>query len=302
MDYTQAREAFFSPRSGPARAFDWSTPARRLRDAVEPLATICFWSEPAYDAYAARGLDFLTGYVWGRGSALGDAEPSVVAAAFGVFDPGAVDGLLRAGREAASLAEVRTAMAEGVGAAYQAVFGDRVGVEMLEETSARLRAAVEGLPVTGRPFFAGLVARPTPDDPWVALWHACALVREHRGDAHLAAVVAAGLDGLEANLLTERWVGWEPLSYTGSRAWTPEAMAAATERLMARGLVDDAGLTTTGRELRESLERTTDAAEQPIVDALGADLDALVERLSGWSQAVVDHGWFPPDPYKRVSG
>jgi hypothetical protein len=61
-------------------------------------------------------------------------------------------------------------------------------------------------------------------------------------------------------------------------------------------------LTDAGRELRESLERATDAPEQVVVYALGDDLDTLVERLDGWAQRVVDHGWFPPDPYKRLAG
>jgi len=63
MDYAQARDAFFQSRAEgapPPRVSHWTdTPARRLRDAIEPIATICFWSEPAYKAYEHRGLDFL---------------------------------------------------------------------------------------------------------------------------------------------------------------------------------------------------------------------------------------------------
>ena len=84
---------------------------------------------------------------------------------------------------------------------------------------------------------AGLLALPWPDDPLGRLWHACTILREHRGDSHLAACVAHGLTGLEANLLTELRVGWDPQSYTASRGWSPEAMDAATAVLTARGLV-----------------------------------------------------------------
>ena len=150
MDYTEARAAFFSPRAGQTQALDWSTPARRLRDAIEPLATICFWSEPAYDEYAALGLDFLQGYIYSRASVLGDPE--------------AADGL--------------------------------------DETIEALRAAAAAAPVVGRPLFAGLSALAWPADPWARLWHACSLLREHRGDSHLAAVVAAGLDGCQPNVAT----------------------------------------------------------------------------------------------------
>src|SRR5690242_19787353 len=100
MDYSEAREAFFSPLAGSSRTPEWTSPPRRLRNAMEPLATVCYWSEPAYDAYAARGLDFLTGCVWARGSALGYADAAVIAASFGVFEPGLVASLVTAGRAA----------------------------------------------------------------------------------------------------------------------------------------------------------------------------------------------------------
>ena len=94
MDYAEAQAAFFTPREGEVRPLAFTSPARTLRDALEPVATVCFWSEPAYDAYAALGLDFLQGYVFSRSSVLGDAEPSVAAAAFGVFEPGLIAGVL----------------------------------------------------------------------------------------------------------------------------------------------------------------------------------------------------------------
>jgi hypothetical protein len=37
-----------------------------------------------------------------------------------------------------------------------------------------------------RPMFAGLSAAPWPGDAIAALVHACHLLREHRGDSHLA--------------------------------------------------------------------------------------------------------------------
>ena len=101
MDYAEARVAFFQPRAAdapPPRVGHWAdTPARRLRDAIEPIATICFWSEPAYKAYEHRGLDFLQGYVWGRACVLGEPEGAVAAAAFGGFEPGLIASPVRLG-------------------------------------------------------------------------------------------------------------------------------------------------------------------------------------------------------------
>lgn len=302
MDYAEARAAFFAPREGETQSLDWSTPARRLRDAIEPLATVCFWSEPSYDAAAARGLDFLSGYVWGRSSVLGEPEGAVAAAAFGVFAPGLVADLYDAGRAACSLADVRAARVEGVTAALTQAVGDPTETEGLVETTAALEAAGDAASPLGRPFFAGWGAQPVPDDAWARLWRATSRLRELRGDSHLAALVGEGVDGIEANVLTELWVGWDLLSYTGSRAWDPELMSSTVAGLEARGLVADGALTDAGRELRERLEVETDRAVQPVVDALGADLDTHVERLERWSSAVVERGWFPPDPYKRAAG
>lgn len=291
--------AFFGPRPGAEPQTGWDSPARRLRDAVEPLATVSFWARPAYDRYAALGLDFLTGYVWSRSSVLGEAEPGVVAAAFGVFEPGAVAGLLGAARAACSLEDVRAAREQGSGEALREALGDADG---LAETTEALLGAVARSDVAGRPLYAGALGRPVPADPHAALWHAATLVRECRGDSHLAACVAAGLSGLEANLLTELWVGYTPLAYAATRAWSPEAMAAAQDALRARGLLDGDALSEPGRALRAGVEEATDAATAPVVAALGDRLDAVVDRCTRWGAALVERGWFPPDAYKRAAG
>ena len=299
MDYTEAREAFFAPRPDVGPMTGWQSPARQLRDALEPLATVSFWAEPAYDAYAALGLDFLTGYVWSRSSVLGQAEPGVVAATFGVFEPAAVAGLLGAARETCSLEQIRAAREQGATAALREVLPD--GPE-LAATTALLQAAAATADVIGRPLFAGALGQQQPTDVHAALWHVATVLRECRGDSHLAACVAAGLTGLEANLLTELWVGYTPAAYAGTRAWSPEAMANAQTALRHRGLLDGDQLSTAGRTLREQVEQATDLAMAPVVAALGANLDPVVARCTQWSSAVVDRGWFPSDPYKRAAG
>jgi hypothetical protein len=300
MDYAAARDAFFQPRDG-AVAAPAGSPARALRDAIEPIAMVCYWGEPANAAYAGLGLDFLSGYVWGRASTLGHADAAVAAAAFGVFEPGLVADVHAAGCAAADLGRIRAAREAGSVAALEAALS---GVDTAEVSAvvARLRAALDAGDVMGRPLFAGSRALPWPEHPLGALWHATTLLREYRGDGHLGACVAAGLSGLEANIVTELRVGFEPLSYTGTRGWSPEAMAAATAGLEQRGLVAGGALTAEGAALREEIEVATDRSVAPVVDALDPDLPALTATLDGWSQRVVDAGWFPPDPYKRAAG
>jgi Helix-turn-helix family len=302
MDYAEAKAAFFQPRptgAAPPGSSAWRSPARQLRDAIEPIATISFWSEVAYNRYAAVGLDFLTGYVWSRASVLGEPEAPVVAAAFGVFEPVLVAALYDAARKASGLAEIRAAREAGAVESLHRVLGEPDG---LVEAVEQLRRGVAAADPTGRPMHAGLTGLPWPADPLGQLWHACTTLREHRGDGHVAVYVAAGLTGLEANLLTELHVGWDPLAYTATRGWSPEAMQAGLATLETRGLVAGAALTDAGRRLRDDLEDRTDRVVQPVVDAIDADLPALIELLAGWSRRITEYGWFPPDPYKWASG
>jgi hypothetical protein len=302
MDYADVRAAFFQPRGDDAPASGtsaWQSPARALRDAIEPIAMLYCWSEPVQGAYAAHGLDFLTGYVWSRASVLGEPDASVVAAAFAVFEPGMITQLYDAARAACSLADIRAASEAGSAAALRTVLG---APERAAEVAAALRRGLAAADLAGRPLFAGLAGRPWPADDLGRLWHACAMLRELRGDSHVAAFTAAGVTGLEANILTELQVGWPPLAYTATRGWPPEAMDAATGRLRERGLIADGALTPAGSALRADIEDATDRQLEPVLDAIGPVLPDLLPLLDGWSQQVIEYGWCPPDPYKRAAG
>jgi hypothetical protein len=299
MDYDEAREVFFQPRETTRDQLRWHSRARALRDAIEPIAAICWWSEPAYDQYASLGLDFLTGYVWSRACVMGEPDAGVVAATFGVFEPAALAGLYGAAREACGLAEIRRARESGATAALRQILGDPSG---LTDVLASLRRGAAAADVLSRPLFAGLAGMAAPEDELGQLWHVCAMLRECRGDSHLAALVSAGLGGLEANIITELWVGYELTEYSATRAWSPEAIERATAGLRARGLIADGSLTDAGKTLRETLEQATDATMAPVLAAIGGDLDGVLEAAGAWSTQIIDAGSFPPDPFKRASG
>ena len=93
MQYDDAVTAFFParpPGTDLPEAVRLAGPARRLRDAAEPIATHPTWSRRVNEAQAELGLDFLSGYVWGRAAALGVPTPGVAASAFAWFEPGLV--------------------------------------------------------------------------------------------------------------------------------------------------------------------------------------------------------------------
>ena len=301
MDYDEAVAAFFPPRPEgtplPA-AVTAGSPARRLRDAAEPVAMHAAWNRTTNERLAALGLDFLSSYVGGRATSLGEPSPSVVAAAFAWFEPGLIAALYDQARAAARRDVLVAARDDATASSLRAVLGD-------DDPSAvadALADAAEPADGMGRPLFSGLRERGRPADPVQRLWWACDLVREHRGDSHVAAACAAGLGPVEMNVLTELWVGMPLRSYTATRGWAPEVVEAAVRSLQARGWVDGETLTDAGRAAREDVEARTDAQEASIVEALGDRLDDVCGQLERWGTRCVEAGAFPADVLKRAAG
>jgi hypothetical protein len=154
-----------------------------------------------------------------------------------------------------------------------------------------LRPVAEAASLAGHPVYAGLRSLDWPDSPLAQLWRACDMVREHRGDSHVNAFVAAGVSPVEVNLLSELWRGAGLFSITvGIMRWPQAEADAALDRLRSRGWVDGEGdataLTPAGKEARDEIERATDRQERELVEALGDDVDELFALLEPWSRAV----------------
>jgi hypothetical protein len=305
MDYDAAVDVFFAPSPVGVPTPDVvaaATPARRLRDALEPIAMHAVWSRAVNAALAEHGLDFLTSYVCGRAAALGAVPSAVVASTFAAFEPGLIDQLWTEGRSHLGLDELIAVRDRATAASLRDALGGTVTEADVTRVAEVLEAAVEGVDGTGRVLFAALRSRPRLADPYGRLWRAADLVREYRGDAHIAACVIAGMDPVRMGVLTETWVGYPVGEYSGTRAWPPDVQAAAVARLEADGMVADGALTDRGRSFRDGIEAATDAAQAELIEALGGRLGALTEELDGWSKLCVEAGAFPPDIRKRAAG
>jgi hypothetical protein len=81
-----------------------------------------------------------------------------------------------------------------------------------------------------------------------------------------------------------------------TRAWSDAQLDAAEERLSSAGLMDDAGLTTAGRDRREDIELATDAQMAPAVEALGDELKELIDILTPWGRQIMQGAGYPPSP------
>jgi helix-turn-helix protein len=235
----------------------------------------------------------------GAGGRPGRAVGRLVVAAFGVFEPTFLAEAYELGRATASRDDVVAARLAGSTAALKEVLGADPEVGELADV---LLEALDTLSSTGRPLFSGLRALPRPTSPHGRLWRAADMVREHRGDGHLAACVAAGLEPVAMNVLTELWVGYPLGSYTPTRGHSAPVIAAAVEDLRVRGLIEDDGLSPAGAALRDDIEKATDASQANLMVALGGRREWAIATAAKLSEKVVAAGVFKGDGLKRAAG
>lgn len=277
--------------------------ARALAGALEPFTGQVYFSPECHAAYEALGFGPSAGsmggvaapepaaYFTSRGSVMGQVPGEVVAAAFGVFNPAVVVPLVTQGWAITDATTIEAARTEGAVGQLLRILGEEPegihrGVELLHR-------AADGLRPEGKPLFAGLLGQALPGTPIGDAWRLADRLREYRGDVHVNAWTLAGFDATEIGLLTELYWGLPMRSYVRTRAWSNADLDAAEERLVQRGLVADGGLSERGRAEREAIEEATDRACQPIVDALGDELEELVALLRGWSTEVQAAGGYP---------
>ncbi len=274
------------------------TPARRLRDAVEPIATQGWWSRPASEQHATLGIGFFDAYVWGRAAALGTPTASVVVATFGVFEPAMLTAVYERAVASASRDDILAARAAGAIASLGSIVSDDEAAAVADP----LLAALGTLDGMGRPLFSALRELPMASTAAGRLWRAAELVREHRGDGHLAACVAEGLTAIDSNILTELWLDFAIGEYSGTRGFGPDRVAAAVARLEGREWVADGALTEAGRTVRDRVEAATDASEAALVAALGDECESIIANAEAIAERVMSARAFPHDPRKRAAG
>ncbi|WP_093616173.1 SCO6745 family protein [Streptomyces indicus] len=270
---------------------------RQLWHLTEPLHAVLYYAPEAFDE--AAGLGYKTEERWPsyfpwRAAPLGAAGAELVTATFYSFSPRMVAEHVSGAWRTASPEAVLAARTRAVDRAYRSLFGDRTDSPELARAAELARSAAESAPLAGRPLAAVNAALPWPDEPHLVLWQAVTILREHRGDGHLAALTVAGLDGVEA-LVSFAAVGAASVERFESRGWSAVEWAAARGRLAARGLVDTEGVATeAGRALRAEVERRTDEAAAAPWRALGAArVDELAELLGEFWVAVIGSGLLP---------
>ena len=269
-----------------------------------------YFSPECHAAYAALGFDPSPGdasgvalpdgaaYFTSRGSVMGQVHGTVVAAAFGVFNPAVVVPAVTYGWTLTDATTICTARTDGALAQLRRILGDEP--DGLHRVVQLLLTAIEPLRPYGKPLFAGISALPMPEPPLGVAWHLGDMLREYRGDAHIAAWTGGGFDPPEIGLLTELYWGLPARSYVRTRAWTSDDLDAAQERLRSRGLLeaDGSAMTEAGWAAREAVEVQTDQMCRPLTDALGEDGEELVALLAPWGAEIrAQGGYLPSGPH-----
>jgi GNAT superfamily N-acetyltransferase len=260
--------------------------ARKVRHTTEPYHGLIYFVPEAASRYAELGIDGFAGYFGSRAAAMGEVTAATVTATFFNFRPQLVEDAIPACWAAASPARWWEARVAAVDAALRRILGDEhAGAPETRRAADLVVTAAQSARTDGRPLAAAHAARPIPEEPHLALWWGLTVLREHRGDGHISALVDAELSGCEA-LVLHAASGEVPRSaLQGTRAWSDDEWAAAVEALAGRGLVDaDGAFTEAGRTLRERIEDRTDHLARQPLEAIGepgaAELRELVRPSS----------------------
>ena len=232
------------------------------------------------------------GYFAARSAPFGVVPAQLVTATFYNFAPERVAKALPAAWEVASPADALRVRVESAVAAL-----GRCGVTDDEAGAAAALAAkaARSAPIDGRPLFAANAALDWPDEPVARLWHAVTLLREQRGDAHIAVLASLGVSGRESNVLHAAAGRVPKEMIMRSRDYDDETWGHYCEQLAGRGLLDgDGALTEAGRDLKRRIEDTTDRLALSALDALtDAEVDTLFAALTPITRKVVAAGDVP---------
>ena len=268
--------------------------ARKMWRTLEPYHGLIYFAPEATAAYEALGVMGRGGYFASRAAPMGAVPAEVVIATFFNFNPELVRNAIPAAWDATTPATLLDARLSACDAALRGALADVIDDPSIERAAELARTATEGCTAAGRPLYAGHASLAWPVEPHLALWHAISLLREFRGDGHIACLVDAGLDGIDA-LVVHAASGEVPrAALQTSRGWDDAAWEASVGRLAARGLVDDSGaFTEAGAALRQHIEDQTDALALAPWELLGEEgCDELRTLVRPLSKAIVASGTF----------
>ncbi len=280
--------------------------ARKTWRSMEAVHGMIYFTPDAPPAYAAVGVTKnRMGYFASRVAAMGAVPVEVVIATFYNFHPGLVRASMHDAWTVTTPEALLSARLNAAHTSLTRAFGPEVlnSAELAEAAGLTRRAALVACEhPEGRPLFAAHASLPWPTEPHLELFHGQTLLREFRGDGHIAALMLEGLSGLEA-LISHAASGDVPAGVLkATRSWSDAEWEAGVQAMAARGLVNpDGSFTDAGRAQRQWIEdRTDQSALAPYLE-LGDDA-ALTLRGTGkkLTELVMAAGILTFDPSRLV--
>ncbi|MER6444520.1 hypothetical protein DEJ51_28265 [Streptomyces venezuelae] len=273
--------------------------------AINPLHATIYFSPDLGKELATLGIkDPVAVNLASRSAAMGAVGPGTVTATFYNYRHDLIARHLPAVWDTATPEQVLAARLRAADSTLRRLLGpETIGSPEIAEAADLAMLATEGCTRHARTLYAAHADLPVPDAPHLRLWHATTLLREHRGDGHLAALLLAGLDPVEALIShTATGRGMSAKWIKAIRGWEQADLDAATERLRERGILDaDGELTDEGKAVRERLETDTDRLDAAPYEHLGEEgLARLAELGSAFVTKAIGAGAFPRDLFGRA--
>lgn len=284
-------------------------PARAARHcwhgAINPLHATVYFSPDLGKEFADLGITHPTAVnLSSRSAAMGAVGAGAVTATFYNYRHDLIARHLPAVWDTATPGQVLAARLRAVDTTLRRLLGDEtVESPEMAEAAELAMTATEGCTRHARTLYSAHADLPVPEEPHLRLWHATTLLREHRGDGHLVALLVAELDPVEALIShTATGRGMTPKYLKAIRGWDQSDLDRASDRLRARGILDTEGeLTATGTEVREALEAETDRLDTAPYEHLGAaGLARLAEIGGAFTMTAVAAGAFPGDLFGKA--
>jgi hypothetical protein len=275
--------------------------ARKTWRTLEPIHSMVYFAPEATASYERLGLRPEHGYFVSRSAPMGAVRDTTVVGTFYNFRPSLVRGAMAGAWDAVSPEQVVAARLEAADAALRRLLGDAVGSPEMAQAATLARAAAIRAAERpgGRPLFAGHAGLDWPTEPHAVLWHAQTMLREFRGDGHIAALLMHDLDPVEA-LVMHAASGEVPVGFLRTtRGWSDTQWEGAVTRLRGRGWVegppvDGLALSAEGLAVRQRIEDVTDNRAVFPYQALGEDGCAELRGLARpFSRTVVEMGGLP---------
>jgi hypothetical protein len=279
----------------PAESRQEEQAARLVWQYGEPIHAVLFFAPETRAATDVLGLKGgWMSYFGCRAAPLGMVSAPVVTSIFYGFHPQMVERSIPAAWECAEPRTLIDARLEAMDAALARLLGDVIDGPDIRRAAALAMAAVKSADFSGRPLGAANAALVDPGAPHLQLWQALGAIREHRGDGHVACLVASQVNPCQSLVMQAATGRSEGESLRTKRGWSDEEWQTSIMRLREKEWLDEEERPTLeGARARDAIEAATDRLAAPLLSSLGNRVFDLVDAMRPLAERIMSAGEVP---------